>query len=234
MQAYVTGPVFTPPSLAEDPANGKKGTLALPGVWGSENWNTGAFDPETGIYYAVSMTLPTIYALKAPPPKERGEGKLAYGIDDYDTMGDNMSLYGPGVERLPLLKPPYGRITALDLNQGIKLWTVANGDGPRDDPKLKSLKLPPLGTPGRPAPLLTKTLLFLGESSYSVDTAGIPGPAYLFAYDKATGERIWQTVLPAGTTGAPITYEIDGKQVIVVPIGDKNHGTAWIAFALKQ
>jgi len=130
------------------------------------------------------------------------------------------------------LKPPYGRITALDLNSGEKLWMVANGDGPRDHPLLKDLHLPPLGTIGRPAPLLTRSLLFVGESSDAL-WAGVPGPAKFRAYDKANGAVLWETTLPAGTTGGPITYEVGGKQYIVVPIGSKDYGSGWIALALN-
>jgi quinoprotein glucose dehydrogenase len=239
MQAYITGPVFTPPSLKNDSMTGKQGTLQMPGAWGSGNWNTGSFDPETGIYYAVSMSLPGIYGLVAAPAEERGEGKLLYGFPE---GGGNRSAtppaqpsYGPGPEGLPLLKPPYGRVTALDLNKGTKLWTIANGDGPRNETALKNLDLPPLGTIGRPAPLVTKTLLFLGESSSSMmGRAGVTGPAHFFAYNKTTGERVWDTTLPAGTTGGPISYEVNGKQFIVVPIGGKDVGTEWVAFALKQ
>jgi glucose dehydrogenase len=237
MEAYVTGPVFTPPSLADDPATGKKGTLQMPGGWGSGNWNTGSFDPDTGIYYAVSMSLPGIYGLEAAPPDERGPGKALYGFAEprnYRAAEMQRPAYGPGPEGLPLLKPPYGRVTALDLNTGTKLWTIANGDGPRNDPALKSLDLPPLGTIGRPAPLVTKTLLFLGESSNSVmGRAGIGGPAHFFAYDKATGAKLWETTLPAGTTGGPISYAINGRQYIVIPIGGSDYGSAWVALGLK-
>ena len=120
------------------------------------------------------------------------------------------------------------------MNQGVKLWTVANGDGPRNHPLLKSLNLPPLGSIGRPAALVTKTLLFLGEASDSVlGRAGVAGRAHFFAYDKATGATLWQTELPAGTTGGPISYQVNGRQFIVVPIGGSNYGTAWVAFGLK-
>ena len=232
MQAYVTGPEYTPPSLIDDPDTGKQGTLMLPGVWGSGNWNTGSFDPDTGIFYAVSMTSPWNFGLRsAKTPEEKGEGKVLYGLD---VRFGQQPAYGPGPEGLPLVKPPYGRVTALDLNTGTKLWTIANGDGPRDNPALKSLNLPPLGTIGRPAPLVTKALLFVGESSDSTSGHyGIAGPTQFFAYDKATGARLWQTTLPAGTTGGPITYEINGKQFVVVPIGGKDYGTAWVALGLK-
>jgi glucose dehydrogenase len=238
MQSYVTGPVFTPPSLADDHTTGKKGTLVAPGAWGTANWNTGAFDPDTGIYYAVSMTLPNVYALEAAPASERGPGKVLYGWPEDTPRRGNVEeeepQYGPGPEGLPLLKPPYGRVTAIDMNRGDKLWTIANGDGPHNNPALKGLNLPPLGTTGRPVALVTKTLLFVGEASDSVmGRAGTAGPAHLVAYDKTTGQKLWQIVLPAGTTGGPITYEIRGKQLIVVPIGGKDYGTAWIALGLK-
>lgn len=237
MQAYVSGPVFTPPSLAEDHLTGKKGTLAMPNGWGSGNWNTGAFDPDTGIYYAVSATVPGVYGLQAAPAEERGPNKVLYGFDEGPRARQQEQQepsYGPGPEGLPLLKPPYGRVTALNLNTGEKLWTIANGEGPRNDPALKSLNLPPLGTIGRPAALVTKTLLFVGESSNAVmGRAGIAGPAHFYAYDKATGKRLWTTELPAGTTGGPISYELQGRQFIVVPIGGSDYGSGWIALGLK-
>jgi quinoprotein glucose dehydrogenase len=248
---YRLGPLFTPPSLMTTGADAKKGTLALPSAWGSGNWNTGAFDPETGMYYAVSMTQATAYGLaKATDPK----ATVAYWIPfesaprqaesnrprrtllpgeledyDYDESG------GFRVNGLPLMKPPYGRITALDLNQGTKVWMVPNGDGPRNHPLLKDLNLPPLGNIGRPVALLTKTLLFLGDASNALyGHAGIAGPAKFRAYDKATGEVIWQTDLLVGTTGGPMTYMAGGKQFIVVPIGGKGYGGGWIALGLPE
>jgi quinoprotein glucose dehydrogenase len=237
MQAYVTGPVFTPPSLADDPTTGKRGTLTMPNGWGSGNWNTGAFDPDTGIYYAVSATVPGIYGLQAAPADERGPNKVLYGFDEGPRARQaeqQEPSYGPGPEGLPLLKPPYGRVTALNLSTGEKLWTIANGDGPRNEGALKSMNLPPLGTIGRPAALVTKTLLFVGESSDAVmGRAGIAGTTHFYAYDKASGARLWATELPAGTTGGPITYQVQGKQFIVVPVGGKDYGSGWIAFGLK-
>jgi glucose dehydrogenase len=232
LSGYVTGPLFTPPSLKDDPATGKKGTLNMPGAWGSGNWNIGAFDPDTGIYYAVSMTLPGIYGLVKPTDPG---ATIGYEFPEGRQGDRTPQPYGPGPEGLPLLKPPYGRITALDLNKGDKLWAVANGDGPRNNPLLKDLHLPPLGTIGRPVPLLTKSLLFLGESSDALfGQAGIGGAAHFTAYDKANGAVIWTSTLPAGTTGGPVTYQVAGKQMIVVPVGGKDYGASWIAFGLKE
>ena len=249
---YVLGPMFTPPSLISDELDGKKGTLVMPGVWGSGNWNTGAFDPETGFYYAVSRTEATLYGMVkthdpeatidyqvggTPPPNENPKAppnappRPPTGPDSRLNNILPFPVKGPG--GLPLFKPPYGRITAIDLNKGEKVWMVANGDGPRNHPLLKDLNLPPLGEAGRPAPLLTKTLLFVGESSDAISGRhGSPGPRPFRAYDKATGQVIFEITLPAGTTGAPITYEADGKQYIVVPIGGKDYGAGWVALAL--
>ncbi len=111
---------------------------------------------------------------------------------------------------------------------------VANGDGPRDHPLLKGLDLPPLGIPGRPTPLVTKTLLFIGEGSdaiYGV-TAGMLGKKFR-AYDKATGQVLGEIELPAGTTGGPMTYLFNGKQYIVVAIGGWDHPSEWVALGLR-
>jgi len=240
---YVMGPLFTPPSLLTAE---KKGTLALPGAWGSANWNTGAFDPETGMYYAVSMTQMFPYALlKATDPKAtmtyflpEGSEVNAANLHQENRTISNAEETRTGsmaitVDGLPITKPPYGRITALDLNKGTIAWMVPNGDGPRNHPLLKNLNLPPLGNTGRPAALLTKTLLFLGDASASLfGQAGITGPAKFRAYDKATGQVIWEKELPAGTTGAPVTYLASGKQYIVIPIGGTGFGAGWVALAV--
>jgi quinoprotein glucose dehydrogenase len=266
---YVLGPMFTPPSLVGDGPGGKQGTIVMPGTWGAANWNTPAFDPETGIFYAASNTIPYIndlavpadpkatikYALKqlpGPPPPQpaatpagapplAGPGTVQGPFGPTTTAGQNRSdrlqrIHEPMLENgLPIYKPPYGRLTAIDLNRGEIVWQVANGDGPRNHPALKNLNLPPLGTAGRPAPLVTKTLLFIGEGSDAIP--GVPKDAFgntFRAYDKATGKVIWQTELPAGTTGAPMTYLLKGRQYIVVPIGGKNHPPEFVALGLPE
>ena len=235
---YVMGPLFTPPSIRSDEPNGKQGTLVLPGGWGAGNWNTSAFDPETGMYYAVSMTQAGSYGLiKNPDPNN----PMLYGtgrLPGTPRPSPEHRVEGAGrlsIDGLPIYKGPYGRITAIDLNQGTIAWMVPNGDGPRNNPLIKDLHLPPLGTPGRPAPLLTKTLLFLGESSDAVmGRAGVGGEAKFRAYDKSTGAVIWEKELPVGTTGGPITYLANGKQYIVLPIGGKSYGAGWVALALAS
>jgi quinoprotein glucose dehydrogenase len=274
---YNFGPLFSPPLLVTDEPGEKKGNLKLPGGWGSANWNTGAFDPDTAMYYAVSTSLPgpngqavrrqtdpaatMAYAGGAPvPPGGRGAAPVVavpdgqppaqgpqagqtppqtqtpqQGQGPQGRGGQPQGLGGLNIDGLPIIKGPYGRITALNLNTGTQAWMVANGDGPRNHPLLKDLNLPPLGIPNRPAPLLTKTLLFLGEGSDAV--IGTPrvdwGWGTKFrAYDKATGQVIWEMELPSGTTGGPMTYMLRGKQYIVVPVGAQNHPPEFVALAL--
>ncbi len=175
--------MFTPPSVKSTEPGGKKGTIANPGWWGAGNWNTGAFDPETGVYYAVSHTWPAVYHLSQPTEPE---ATLDYAVTGDEDEDDDYPL----IDGIPIVKPPYGRITAIDMNKGEHLWMSANGDGPRHHPLLKDLNLPPLGIPGRGAPLLTKTLLFVGEGGDAIPgiREGMWGTKFR-AFDKAKGER---------------------------------------------
>jgi len=231
---YIMGPLFTPPSVKSTEPGGKLGTLVLPGGWGAGNWNTGAFDPETGMYYAVSMTQAGSYGLTRNPDPDN---PMLYGTGR--PPGTPRGIEHPeyferlNIDGLPIYKGPYGRITAIDLNKGTIAWMAPNGDGPRNHPLIKDLHLPPLGTPGRPVPLLTKTLLFLAEASEAVmGHAGIPGEVKFRAYDKATGKVVWEKELPVGTTGGPVTYMASGKQFIVLPVGGKGYGAGWLALAV--
>ena len=221
VKQYRLGPLYTPPTVRSDGPSGVKGTVQLPGSVGGADWQGGAFDPETGILYVESITGPFVADIVKGDPKQTNLDYLP-----------GLRAYPAGPQGLPLLKPPYGRITAIDLNKGELLWTVANGDGPRDHPLLKPLNLPPLGNPGRSAPLLTRTLLFVGEGDPVMVRAGTRLPAGMpvsiapgaggkkfRAYDKATGAVLWETELPAGTTGAPMTYMFKGKQYLVVAVG---------------
>jgi glucose dehydrogenase len=229
LKPYVLGPPFTPPSVSAD---GKKGTFALPGVGGT-NFQGGTFDPDTGILYVITHKLPLIRGLIHPQPPPAGAKftQLPW-VEQRTLVGLRATLPGseemPGPQGLPFTKPPYGSVTAIDMNRGEILWKVANWDGPRNHPALKGLNLPKLGVAGRPTPLLTKTLLFLGEGSESL--AGVLGGGKKFyAYDKKTGKVVWETELPAGTTSGPITYLFNGKQYIVVPVGGPPE---WVALAL--
>ncbi len=234
IKQYRIGPLFTPPSIRGDGPDATKGTVQLPGSVGGADWQGAAFDPDTGMLYVVSITGPFVADLVKGDPKRT----------DLDYV-PGLRAYPPGPQGLPLLKPPYGRITGIDLNKGDIAWMTPNGDGPRDHPLLKGLNLPPLGNPGRGGLLATKTLLFVGEGDPVMVRAGsrlrpeMPrsiapgaGGTKFRALDKATGAIVWETDLPAGTTGAPMTYIYGGKQFIVVAIGGLEAAAEYIALAL--
>jgi quinoprotein glucose dehydrogenase len=148
-------------------------------------------------------------------------------------MRSTGNLMGPRGLPTPF-KPPYGRLTAIDLNKGEILWQIANGDGPRNHPALKGLNLPPLGQGGRVAPLVTKAMVFMGDGTNDNVIAAPPGyGGKMFrAFDKATGKTIWEMELPGGVSGAPMTYLAGGKQYIVVAIGWREMPAEYIALAL--
>ena len=245
LKPYVLGPAFTPPSLITNQeiygAGSSRGTFVLPGP-GSANFNGGAFDPETGMIYVVSHTLPYVVGLFAPTLSDLAPGSnkttLRYAASRH-LIGNEGRMPGSELrpspqQGLPFSKPPYGRVTAIDLNSGEHVWMAANGDGQRNHPALRGLNVPPLGVSSRPTPLLTKTLLFLGEGSDAlpsiVPTTG--GGKMFRAYDKATGTVLWETELSAGAIGGPMTYMFDGKQYIVVPLGDRQNPAEWVALGL--
>jgi quinoprotein glucose dehydrogenase len=233
VKQYVIGPVFTPPSIKGTGPNDTKGTIQMPGSVGGADWQGGAFDPDTGLLYVQSITGPFVADIVPGNPKETN---LRY------TRGTRE--YPPAPLGLPLVKPPYGRITAIDLNKGEIAWMVPNGDGPRDHPLLKTLKLPPLGHPGRSAPLATKTLLFVGEGDpIMANTDRVPksmplsiapgaGGRKFRAFDKATGQVLWETEFGAGTTGASMTYMFEGKQYIIVALGARDRAPEFVALSL--
>ena len=220
--SFVIGPIFTPPSVVRDGPGGKKGTLMVPGSWGSGNWNTGAFDPETGFYFAFAHEIPRVYRLA---PAEGPEAEMAYWSPNREA---------PYIDGIPIIKPPWGRLTAIDMNTGEHVWSRANGDALRDHPLLAGLDLPPLGIASRPAALVTRTLLFLGDGAnvFGGVQPNMWGKGFR-AYDKGSGEVVWEMELPSGSTGGPMTYVHEGRQYIVVPIGGRDEPPEWIALALR-
>ena len=216
---YVSGPVFTPPSVVGDTT---RGTIEMPGSVGGADWTGAAFDPDTGMLYVPSMTNPFVANLLPGNPTETNLRFRA---------STRALLQGP--QGLPLVKPPYGRITALNLNRGTQAWMTANGDGPRHHPAIKHLNLPPLGQSVRAAPLVTKTLLFVTEGDQvNVRTPPNGGGNKIRAFDKATGQVVWEMALAAGSTGTLMTYLHQGKQYLVVAIGGVGHPAEFVALAL--
>jgi quinoprotein glucose dehydrogenase len=221
-KTYVLGPMFTPGSMPEPGPDGKRGTIQMPGTVGGADWTGAAFDPESGRLYVPSMTGPIAQNMTAGNPES---SNLRYRVSS------NTRIVGP--RGLPLVKPPYGRITALDLNRGEKAWTAANGDGPRNHPAIAHLKLGPLGNASRSGVIATRTLLFatVGDQVNVGTPPGFGGNQFS-AFDKRTGELVWTTHLEAGATGAPMAYMHRGKQYVVFAIGGQQHAAEFVAFAL--
>jgi quinoprotein glucose dehydrogenase len=214
IKSFEYGPLFTPPS--------EKGTITMPGWVGGANWAGAAFDPENGTLYVPSLTSPIVIQLVKPPDATKSNLLYVRG-------GIQMP---PTLDGLPLVKGPYGRVTAIDLNKGDIKWTSAVGDGPRSHPLLKDLNLPPLGAALRSAPLVTKSLLFIatGQGNLgggrNLPVGGRPlstGLAVeqprLRAYDKATGAAVWDFLPPSRPMASPMTYMYQGVQYLVVATG---------------
>ncbi len=195
---YTIGPLFTPPML-------EKATIMRPGLGGGANWQGAAVDPETGVLYVPSVAGYSVVRFYTP-------GADLGGDLDY-THGARGGL-AQGPKGLPLFKPPYSRVTAIDMNTGEQVWMAPTGAGDvfRNHEDLKALNLPPLGGDGETGPLLTKTLLFLGLAP----TEGTPT---LTAYDKKTGAVVGAVELPGKPIGTPMTYLHEGKQYIALTCG---------------
>ena len=213
LKQFHTGPMFTPPAL-------DKPVLSLPGYGGGANWPGAGFDPETNILYVPSMTQPMPLQI-APPDPARSNFR-------YSRIRNTIE----GPRGLPLVKPPYGRVTAIDLNKGEHVWMAVNGgDGPRDHPAIAHLNLPPLGTKCRAGVLVTKSLLWVTEGAGRSGSA-TGGGTHLRALDKATGEERWKCELPDQPTGVPMTYLANGNQYIAVAVGSTP--AQLMAFALNE
>jgi quinoprotein glucose dehydrogenase len=210
------GPLFTPPSLVRN-RDGTNGTIQLPGSGGGADWDSGAADPETGVLYVSSVTRPILVSLDQ---KSESSDMELVKVSESEI---------PGPQGLPLTRPPWGRITAIDLNTGDHLWMTPNGETPesvKNHPDLQGMDLSQTGDKVRGGLLVTKTLLFAGAN------LRLYGEPVLQAFDKTTGERLVKIDLPAVPTGVPMTYMLNDKQYVVVPVGAPNHPGELVALRL--
>src|SRR5437879_6546669 len=246
---YKIGPIFTPPVVSK--WEGPLATLMLPNATGGANWQGGAFDPETKMFYIFTNTTPTALGLVKPDPTKSdfdwvqgtarnpnapvpspaagaasGGGRgaaiseagapiaAAGGGRGGGGGGGEGGGGGPNVQGLPIIKPPYGRITALDMNKGTLVWQIAHGETPdniKNHPALKGLTIPRTGRQGRIGVLVTKNLVIAGEGGFFTAPNGQRG-AMLRAYDKASGQELGAVYMPAPQTGSPMTYIFNRKQ----------------------
>jgi quinoprotein glucose dehydrogenase len=255
---YKLGPIFTPPVVSK--LEGPLATLTMGTSSGGTNWPGGSYDPETHILYVSSQSQITALGLVPPPA---GFSDMSY-VQGLATTGARLTGgsgstagadAGPAattavptvsaaaanssaldVRGLPLVKPPYGRITAIDLNKGEIVWQIAHGETPdnvRDNPALKGLNIPRTGRTGSVGTLVTRTLVIAGESGFFTTPSGQRG-AMLRAYDKATGREVGAVYMPAPQSGSPMTYMLNGQQYIVVAISGGTYTGELLALRLPR
>jgi quinoprotein glucose dehydrogenase len=225
------GPLFTPPIV-----RGEGGKIGTAYIANGANWPGGSFDPETGIMYVYSNTLTRLLGLSNNP--QRSDMNYIQVGGGGDTGGGGSS---PGcdlmpcaitVEGLPFVKPPWGRITAIDLNKGEMVWQIPHGetlDAVTNHPMLKGVTIPRTGRIGPIGTLTTKSLLISGERGFTTLPNGQRG-GRLYAYDKATGKELANVFMPAPQTGNPMSYMLGGKQYLVVAISGPEFPAELIAY----
>ena len=221
LQQYDRGPLYTPPT--------EKGLLALPSNQGGADWAGAAVNPQTGVLFVPSQTYPMVNRLSKP--------------DNADSPYEFVGSFRLGIrleDDLPVTKPPYGRVTAIDLNTGEHLWMKPVGSGPVEHPRLKDLDLPQLGWDRRTFAMTTPDLLLLasqgmgsldGDRQYSYY---VDDEALLRAYDPNTGDLLAEIELPANAEGGMMSYMVDGRQYIVLSGGGDSKPGELMALALPR
>lgn len=253
---YHLGPVFTPPVVSQ--VNGPLATLTLGTASGGTNWPGASYDPETHIVYAFACNACLTPLGLVVPPKEVSdmnyvEGTAGQQVQMRTGPGENVGADAPlpsknrpaagsgyrplNIDGLPLIKPPYGTISAINLDKGEIIWQIAHGETPdvvRNHPALKGLNIPRTGqSTYNVGTLITKTLVIAGDGQVTT-TPDHPRGALLHAYDKATGKEVGSVYLPAQQSGSPMTYMVDGKQYIVVAVSGGAYSGEYIAFTLPS
>ena len=253
---FKLGPIFTPPVVSQ--LDGPIGTLMAPAQGGGTNWPGGSYDPETRILYVSSNSSLGLLSIVPPYP---GQSDMDYiqgnAVAGPRTSGGAGSSAGGGrtefevpprprltaeerqrarltIQGLPLLKPPYGIIVAIDMDRGEILWQIPHGETPdnvRNHPALQGLDIPRTGQRGSVGTLVTRTLLIAGDPGTHTLPSGERG-AMLRAYDKATGDEVGTVFLPAQQSGSPMTYVLDGVQYLVVAVSGAGYSGELIAFRL--
>jgi quinoprotein glucose dehydrogenase len=241
---YRIGPLFTPPAVSR--AEGPIATLAMATQAPATNWPGGSYDPETHILYVYSQSAVATLGLVPPADGTADgvryhQGTVLTGARRTGGSGSATGQAGgaataPTVQGLPLIKPPYGRINAINLDSGDILWQVPHGETPeaiRNHPALKGLNIPRTGRPGQVGTLVTRTLVIAGEPGFGPTPSGQRG-SMLRAYDKRTGADAGAVYMPAPQTGSPMTYMLNGRQYLVVAISGGSYSGELVAFRLPS
>jgi len=253
-EKYHLGPVYTPPTVSK--LERPLGTLTLGTASGGTNWPGGSYDPETHVayLYACNSCIEPIGLVLSPKEisdlnyiagtagKEveilRGPGENAGADSQRPPKKRPRSQWVPlNIDGLPLVKPPYGTITAINLDKGEFVWQVAHGETPdvvRNSDLLQGLTIPRTGQETyNVGTLVTKSLVIAGEAQVTT-TADHPRGAMLRAYDKATGKEVGAVYMPGPQSGSPMTYMVHGKQYIVVAVSGGPYSGEYIAYTLPS
>ncbi len=252
---YHIGPVFTPPVASK--TEGPLATLTLGTADGGTNWPGGSYDPETHILYAYACNACLEPIGLVPPPKELSDMNYVYGTAGkkprmINAAGTDSSADAPKpagkaasadewnpltIDGLPLIKPPYGTISAINLDKGEIVWQIPHGETPdliRNNSALKGVNISRTGQETwNVGTLVTKTLVIAGDGVVTT-TAEHPRGAMLRAYDKATGKEVGAVYMPAPESGSPMTYMFNGKQYVVIAVSGGNYSGEYIAFSLPS
>jgi quinoprotein glucose dehydrogenase len=252
---YHIGAVFTPPVASK--TEGPLATLTLGTADGGTNWPGGSYDPETHILYAYACNACLEPIGLVPPPKELSDMNYVYGTAGKkprminaagtDSSADALKPAGKAasadewnaltIDGLPLIKPPYGTISAINLDKGEILWQIPHGETPdliRNNSALKGVNISRTGQETwNVGTLVTKTLVIAGDGVVTT-TAEHPRGAMLRAYDKATGKEVGAVYMPAPESGSPMTYVLNGKQYVVIAVSGGNYSGEYIAFSLPS
>ncbi len=256
---YHLGPVFTPPVVSK--IDGPIATLTLGTASGGTNWPGASYDPESHTVYAYACNACLTPIGLVPAPKELSDMRYVAGVDGQEVRmrtgpGEGAGADSPlpaarqprtpgsgggggymalSVQGLPLIKPPYATISAINLDKGEIVWQIAHGETPdvvRNNPALKGLNIPRTGQSGyNIGTLVTKTLVIAGDGQVTTTTEH-PRGAMLRAYDKATGKEVGAVYMPAPQSGSPMTYMLGGKQYIIVAVSGGPYSGEYIAFTL--
>lgn len=254
---YKMGPVFTPP--VESKLEGPLATLTLGTAGGGTNWPGASFDPETHTVYAYACNACMTPIGLVKPPKEISDMRYVAGtagrpVSNLAGPGENAGADSPkpkpvertaaaraasggymalSVEGLPLIKPPYSTISAINVDRGVIEWQVPHGDTP-DNVRAKFPNIPRTGQANyNIGTLVTKSLVIAGDGQVTT-TPEHPRGAMFRAYDKATGKEVGGVFIPAPQSGSPMTYMWKGKQYIVVAISGGVYSGEYVAFTLPD
>lgn len=250
---YKLGPIFTPPVVSTPE---RLGTVMMTASGGT-NWPGGSFDPETGIAYVYACTSCVESIGLVPGPKDVTDldyivGQAGRPVVIIKAAGESVSIDAkppppppPGqsgyvsldVEGLPIVKPPYSVISAIDVNTGAIKWQIPHGETPdfiRRHPRLQGVSIPRTGQSGfQIGTLVTKSLLIAGEGQLTT-TEDHPRGAMLRAYDKQDGKEVGAVWMPAPQSGSPMTYMANGKQYIIVAVSGGAYSGEYIAYTLPS